>query len=295
MNNFTKNIILPFIRYSGIVFLFREIINRNKITIITFHDWDINTADLAFKYYLKKYNVINLNDFIEASLKKNKNLLPPKSLIITIDDGKKDNFELLPLIQKYNLPITIFLTSGIIDTHRKYWFNIKHPNFLTSELKLMSNIEKLEKLEEVGFLQQKDYPNRESLNKEEIMKMKPYVNFQSHTVFHPCLNKCDDSEANFEIFESKKNLEKEYNLEINALAFPNGDYSDREISISKDAEYQCCLTSESGLNDLNSNLYKLKRLGYSNEFPIMTELIVFTSGAKQIIYGKIKNFLKLKR
>src|ERR1035441_10495319 len=80
----------------------------------------------------------------------------------------------------------------------------------------------------------------------QINEMRDYVNFQSHTIFHPCLTKCNYDEAKEEILKSKIILERDYQLNINALAYPNGDYTNREIVICKSAGYKCAITVDAG-------------------------------------------------
>jgi len=288
MNRSIQN---AFLRFSCLVFLYRELIQRNKVSIIFFHNWDINTAETAFKYFSKKYNVIDLNDYIDVLYGKKEKKLPPKSLIITIDDGYKENYNLLPIIKKYNIPVTIFLTAGIVNTKRHFWFDVKHPKFTKNELKKVSNQKRLELLKEVGFEQEKEFNEPVALNMTQINEMKEYVNFQSHTVFHPILPNCSDSEAKYEISESKKILEEKYGLKINSLAFPNGDYSDRDIEIAKKSGYKCCLNIHKGLNDRYTNPFQLKRLAFKEEIENLTEVMVRVSGIRGAL-TRLKKLLK---
>lgn len=271
-----------FLRFSGLSFLYRELIQRNKVTIVFFHNWKFITAEKAFKYYSSKYNVIGLNDFIEASKNKDFKKIPPKALIITIDDGYNENYELLPLIKKYKLPITIFLTAGIVNTKRHFWFDLTHPKYPKIKLKNVSNQKRLEVLNEIGFDQEKEFEKAVALNKDQINEMKPYVNFQAHTMFHPILPSCSDSEAEKEIAESKQLLEEDFSLNINSLAFPNGNYSERDIKIAKRNGYECCLTVEKGLNHYSDDLFRLKRFSFSDDKPNLTEVIVSSSGIRQL-------------
>jgi peptidoglycan/xylan/chitin deacetylase (PgdA/CDA1 family) len=68
----------------------------------------------------KKYNVISLNDYI--NMRQKENTLYPKTVVITFDDGWKDNYlYAFPILKKYNLPVTIFLTAGFIGTRNVFW------------------------------------------------------------------------------------------------------------------------------------------------------------------------------
>ena len=285
-----KKLLFKLIRFSSIPFFFREFIQKNKVTILLFHDINTEAANQAFKFLKENYNIISLDLFLEASKTNNPQLLPPKSLIITFDDGRIGNYALLPIIKKYKIPITIFLCAGIINTNRDFWFSYKHPDLNINEMKKLSTQERLEVLKGVGFSQTKIYKNSRALNKAQIKEMKEFVNFQSHTMFHPILPNCSDAEALEEIKNSKFVLENNFNLKINAIAYPNGDYSDRDILICKEAGYKLGITVDYGFNTIEMDLFSLKRLSV-NDTDNIDELIVKSSG----FWAFVKNNISKKK
>lgn len=265
------------LRISGLPILFRELIQRNKVTILLLHDISKETAEQTFSYLLKKYNIIDLNDFIDMIDKRDKTKIPKKALILTFDDGHIRNYEMLSVIKKYNIPVTIFLCASIINSNRHFWFKYKNQSISTERLKHISNKERLNVLSKVGFEQKKEFDQPQALQKSHIDEMKPYVNMQSHTLFHPILPKCDNNESREEIFKSKEILEREYKLRINAISYPNGDYSERDISFSKEAGYKCGITVDFGFNSIKTDAFRLKRLSV-NDTSNINELIVKASG-----------------
>lgn len=283
------------IRFSGLAFLFREIIQRKKVTILFIHNWDLKTAELSFKYLSEHYNLISLNDLIEFYYNKKTQNLPPKSLIITIDDGYEGNYHLLPLIKKYNIPVTIFLTAGLVNTKRQFWFDFPQSKFSKKYLKSISNKKRLELLKEIGFEQDKDFGSQVCLTKTQIYDMKEYVDFQSHTIFHPILPNCENDEAEKEIFESKRILEKDFDLNINSFAFPNGSFSERDIEIVKKAGYKCSLTTEPGFNDKTTNIYRLKRISLCYENLSKNDLAIITTGIRIYAFNFKALFKKKKK
>ncbi|HOX54234.1 MAG: polysaccharide deacetylase family protein [Candidatus Omnitrophica bacterium] len=61
----------------------------------------------------KGYNVISLDALVDATL--NKKRLARNSVVITFDDGYKDNYtNAYPDLKKYNFPATIFIITGKI-------------------------------------------------------------------------------------------------------------------------------------------------------------------------------------
>ena len=272
-----KILILRFIRLSGLPFFFREILQKNKVSILLFHDLNKEIADQTFNYLSKKYNIIHLNDFIEAVEQEDLNKIPKKALIITFDDGHIRNYEMLTLIKRYNLPVTIFLCAAIINTNRHFWFKLENQSISEFTLKNVSNKEKFERLSKLGFEPDREFEKPQALQKSQINEMKNYVNMQSHTLFHPCLPKCDYDEARNEIFNSKAILEQNYKLKINAISYPNGDYSERDILLAKEAGYKCGITVDFGFNTIKTNIFRLKRLSV-NDTEDINELIVKASG-----------------
>ncbi|MCB0606949.1 MAG: polysaccharide deacetylase family protein [Lewinellaceae bacterium] len=279
-----NKLLFKLLRYSGLPFLFRQLVQRNKVTILMFHDISAQTADRSFRYLTQAYNLISLDTYIRACRTRNAALIPPRAAVITFDDGHKRNYELVPVLEKYRVPATIFLCSGIVGTNRHYWFTRKHPDLDSSELKKVSNQEKLRILSRTGFEVDKDFETRQALSKAEIEEMKKYIDFQAHTVFHPCLPTCGDEESKMEIALSKQMLESDYALHVHALAYPNGDYGEREVRFSREAGYACAVTVDYGFNTLDSDLFRLKRLSV-NDTDNMDELVVKASG----VWGFFKN------
>ncbi|MBO4905646.1 MAG: polysaccharide deacetylase family protein [Bacteroidaceae bacterium] len=253
-----------------------------------FHDLDAKNAASTFLWLKQNYHLIGLQEYLDAV--QNGISLPKKSLILTFDDGHAGNYQLLPFIKQYQIPVTIFLCSDIVGTHRHFWF--KHSKELKSNhqhLKKIPNAERLEALKVFGYEQTQEYEDRQALTNDEIEEMKSWVDFQSHTCFHPCLPQCDEATAREEIAVSKQHLERDYGLRINTISYPNGDYTDRDICLAKEAGYICGITVDYGFNDLHTDLFQLKRISV-NDARSMDELIVKASGC----YAFMKQLLKRK-
>ena len=285
-----KRFLFNILRFSGIPFILRETIQRRKVTIITFHNPDINTFHICIKYLKKYYNIISLFHFIEFF--NNLNSLPTKSVIITFDDGYKNNYSLLEIIKKYQIPVTIFVCSEIIDTNRHFWWTHINNQSDLKALKRMPENERISLYKKNSFGHLTDYGDdkRQTLNMQEISEMMDsgLVNFESHTMSHEILDMCDDDLSYKEIYLSKKNLEKKLKKNIIAIAYPNGVYTYRELRNVKGAGYKCALTTEPGYNNNKTELFKLKRLGIQDNSNI-NEIIVRSSG----MWGFLKKIKKL--
>ena len=275
------------IRATLLPFLVREIFQRKRVTIVVYHAIDPATADLHFKLLKSKYNIISLKDYVSAKRSGAIDNLPAKSLIITFDDGDRSNHQLIPLFEKYNIAPTVFLCGGIADTNRHFWWKNVGDDSKRQYLKKVSDENRLEILAKCGFEEKREFDDRQALSKDEIEEMKRIVDFQSHTLSHPILPKCSDKKAIEEITQGGKILERNFGLDIYAIAFPNGDYSDREIAIAKKASYECALTLDLGFNSQDTDLFRLRRICISDDAHV-SELLVKASG----LWDYMKNYLK---
>lgn len=270
--------------------MFRETRQRKTVTIVMFHDPAPDVAAQSFAFLAKNYNIISLNDFLEARRTGDETRIPDKAMIITLDDGHIRNYELLPVIKKLNIPVTIFLCAGVVDTRRHFWFKFKHPGLFKPAMKQMANREKLAVLAQAGFRPEKEFEYPLALNKKQIGEMKQYVNFQGHTLFHPCLPKCLNEEAAVEITKSKEILEQDFGLHINAIAYPNGDYSDRDIALIRKAGYELGITVDYGFNTIHTDPYRLKRLSIDDSDNVDT-VCVKASG----VWTRLMNMIGKRR
>lgn len=68
--------------------------------------------------------------------------IPRRSVVITFDDGYADNLHTAkPLLERYDIPATFFLTTGRIERRREFWWDeldrlILQPGILPETLKL---------------------------------------------------------------------------------------------------------------------------------------------------------------
>lgn len=262
-------IVAIFIRYSGIPLIVRNVYARNKVAIVMYHDPEPLTFSKHMKYLSKHYNIITLNQLVDAIYSKKWDGIPRNSLVITIDDGHKGNYDLLNIIKKYNIRPTIYICSQLVNTNRRFWFNVDLLN--RNQLKKLSNEQRLWYLHEnYGFELTKKYKDneRQALDNIELNDMKYYVDFQSHTRFHPILTTCSNDECEKEIYLSKREIERMLECECRHFSYPNNNYTGREIELVKKAGYLSARTVDVGWNDMKTDPYKLKITGVADDASI---------------------------
>lgn len=87
--------------------------------------WEICVSAENFQQHLqvlkKKGNVVPLHQLCNEV---NANRFAANTIAITFDDGYIDNFTTAkPLLEKYGLPATFFISSGNIETDKEFWWD----------------------------------------------------------------------------------------------------------------------------------------------------------------------------
>jgi poly-beta-1,6-N-acetyl-D-glucosamine N-deacetylase len=278
-----KGAVFFLLRMSALPYLIREVVQRRRVTILVYHKLPPETATRHFEALQRRYNIISLADYMSHRTDVRKTL-PPKSLIVTFDDGHKGNYALKPVLEKHGIRATTFICSGVVGTNRHFWFETEMSDSLRQSLKRVADEERLKELTKLGFSESAERTIRQALSAREIEDMKPIVDFQSHTVYHPLLPQCSSPRALVEISDSKTELENKFGLSVYALAYPNGDYSAREIAAAEASGYTCALTCDCGFNSRETPAFQLKRIAINDDAGL-TELVVKASG----LWGFLKN------
>jgi peptidoglycan/xylan/chitin deacetylase (PgdA/CDA1 family) len=210
------------------------------------------------KFVSSNFEVISFADLHRCEIEGKR--WPNRALIVTFDDGYKDNYtHAYPILKEFKIPATIFLVTGHIGQKKLFWWDmvaycIKHtplqakefPEVSHQTLRLSNAQEKefairliLGWIKHVPddisrkFLQRLPAELRVEmpasvgeglhLSWDEIREMaKHRIEFGSHTVTHPILANISEAQLEREISESKKTIEREIGKEIISLAYPVG-------------------------------------------------------------------------
>jgi len=122
---------------SGILTLYHRIRNRKTLTVIMFHrvldpadprwttcdpDYTIsaNLFRQCLELFVKHYTIVSLDDVLSAN--ERAKLLPPRSMLLTFDDGWQDNFEYaLPILKRMRLPAVLFVVAEAVNRSSAYF------------------------------------------------------------------------------------------------------------------------------------------------------------------------------
>jgi peptidoglycan/xylan/chitin deacetylase (PgdA/CDA1 family) len=241
-----KRVILVLLAIAGYIFLvpFWFGKRKNKLVILRYHSisnhrrHEVNVKVEVFRkqmeYLAKNYRPVSLQKAVEY-LKSDK-CLPENSVVISLDDGYKDNyFNAWPIFKQLNIPATVFLTAGYVGTDKILAHDIPDNPFY-------------------NYL----------LSWDEVRQMsRNGIEFGSHTKNHANLG-MDGVDIKNEIEESKKLIEKELKKNVWAISYPFGlirDFNKEAKQIAMQAGYTCGCSAMNGANDANSDLFELRRIG----------------------------------
>jgi peptidoglycan/xylan/chitin deacetylase (PgdA/CDA1 family) len=241
-------------------------LNRNRLTIISYHDPNPDVLEEHLKYLDTIYQFISIDKYCE--IVKGKKKLPKYSLLITFDDGHKNNIKLLSVFIKYNIRPVIYLCSQIVGTVHPFWWKMLDGE-RSEKYKKLSNSERVRQLKISGkYESSQSLLEPHGLTKEDIKKLKGHVTFGSHTRTHPILTKCTNEEQEEEIIKSRIELEDLCGELIRHFSYPNGDYNKCIIEMCKKAGYLTARTIHTGWNGQSTDFFQLKMVGISDDADI---------------------------
>lgn len=258
------------------------------------------TFEMHLQEIKRYFTIMRLQDWVDAKATEQK--LPPKTCVVTFDDGWLDNFEFaLPLLKKHQVPATLFAVAEKIDTSFQFWPNLVMWLLFNGGSTLLQQDPLLGKAypenkriidrefaaEYIGKLKAfsdqaifsaldsiksktnlLDSAPRALMNWDELKQMRSsgWVDIGSHTCNHKRLtHHLDTQDLQHEIVESKQLLEAKLSQKINLFCFPNGDYNQAALDIVK-STYRAAVTTQKGIvSNNNFSLHELKRIGLHQE------------------------------
>ncbi len=291
--------------------LWKFIASKNKISVLTYHGitgGDSKINDFCFvckcdfekqmEFISKNFEVKSAEDAYFKQHDKRKPIA-----VITFDDGFFNNYShAFPILKKYNIPATIFLSTSFIDSNNTIWFCkiIQYIESRTDEVVIwkgqsisiktssdkrlassiiQADIKKLHPAEINGELNCLygfsgniiDYTKTSfgMLTKESIKEMQDskLVTFGAHTHNHVILSRLSENECELEVTNSIEKVKILTGKECKMFAYPNGgkdDYDDRHKLLLKNLNIDLTFSMKDGLSSKNDDLFEIKRLFISS-------------------------------
>ena len=212
-----------------------NLLNKNMCT-------ETGSFESQMKFLAEQYTPVSESEIL--STLEGKKALPAHPAWVTFDDGYKDNFiHAVPVLKKYNIFATFFITTGFINQSvcPKEETNLNYQ-------KLFMPWDNIKNLSENGF------------------------GIGCHTVNHNLLSGLSENEISAEIRNSQKEMEGKIGKPVYSFSYPHGKPRDcafqLSIPILKECGFRLAVTTVGGTNCLkilNDELFKLRRFGISHD------------------------------
>jgi peptidoglycan/xylan/chitin deacetylase (PgdA/CDA1 family) len=242
------------------------------------------------RFVQRHYRVVSLSELLQTLAGGDTEPV----VAITFDDGYQDNYQnAFPVLQRFGLPATIFLTTGSIDSREPLWFEqlalavkktvreyvdaaerlwLRTPaERLASNGRLFALLRTLPDIKRrtmlAGILSQLAVDTGELRNQmltwDQIRLMSGHgITFGGHTVTHPFLSRLTVEQLQWEVGECKRRIESELRLPVEYFAYPNGreeDFNHSTKQALRDAGYRAALSTIWGVNYRSTDLLELRR------------------------------------
>lgn len=263
--------------------------------------------EAQMRYLKKHYRLLSLEEICRG-------LEDPacaeSGVAVTFDDGYRGVYdEAFPILNKYQIPATVFLTVNAIETGQVAWYDriflalklipkekldleldrMRHFSLSSARERLGVAIEIISCLRRLPDWRRKEccaalemqveLPQEElancMMNWQQVQTMqRAGIAFGSHTISHPVVNQLTSAEMEKELTESKQVLEAKLACPVLDFAFPFGQLHDCGIEMTSPVVARCGYRSASttvpGVNTLDVNPFGLLRVQIGEERNLAT-------------------------
>ena len=243
-----------------------------RLRVLAYHDViDPVNFEAQIKFLKLNYHIIDVpvlrKHLFEAQP------LPPKSLLITFDDGDRSVLEnALPILKKYEISVCLFIITELIDSNRDFWWDTirknEEKNGLSAEeiMRIINMNKQSSNKERLEYLKKYPITQNRQLTLEEVRELdlnQVYIANHSHS--HPMFDKLQDEELVNE-FEQVQLFFKTNKLgDFNVFAYPNGNYSLRAEKLLIENDIDIAFLFDHKLNDRNINPLRISRIAVDSD------------------------------
>ncbi len=245
--------------------------------------------EVQMRYLVENhYNVISLRELTEAM---EKGLaLPPKTLVITMDDGYESNYVYaFPILKKYRIKATINLIVSYIKEEYPAPFNPEITTYLTWK--------QIEEMKASGLIDFQSHTFNQHYYASVDQKNKTTKPALISPLSKPAESRRETKSEYRErvladLKKAKDLLEERLGTEVFALAYPYGAYNHEVQTLAREAGYKVQLTVKNGLNRYGDTLTAIKRVNISPEDDLNGFKYRITKG-KETRSKKLDRLLKM--
>ncbi len=262
--------------------MYHRITDRPQASVIREPAFNLNVDLKSFneqiKYLAKTHNCLSVTQVRDCLASGS---FPRNAVHITFDDGYKDNLELaLPVLERYQVPATIFVCSGLVDGQTRLWWHeleyllssrsvieFKY-NGQSFQLRTDSKKWLFESYDCLNQLFKSINPQEQALILEQLYKPgetrysyaeqmlswdqvrslanHPLITIGAHTSKHSVLSVLSDEDLRHEILDSKLRLEEELQQEVKFFSYPYGEPEHaflREYELTRELGFSLAFTT----------------------------------------------------
>lgn len=215
----------------------RGVSTRGELRIIYYHriDNEEHRSCVSVNAFAEQMALLRSEAWTILTLKQvaehlsAKKPFPDRALAVTFDDGFEDNYTAaLPILQKEEIPATVFLTTDYIGT---------------DELPVL-----------------RDRRGISPLNWEQVRAMAAGgVQLGAHTLTHPSLNAISSEMMVHEIRECRARIQEETGVWAEDFCYPRGHYNEAVENAVREAGYSTALTTRPGIVSPDDTPFTLRR------------------------------------
>ena len=249
-------------------------------------------------FLAQRYRCLSMDDLLEAL--ESGRALPRNAVVVTFDDGYRDNYEVAyPVLRRYGVPAIFYLATGCIDGGAPLWpsevrylvYSAEGPRLRDALSGREHDISSRSKREEVirelkrqlvglprkeredalrglraGSKADPAFLKGRMLTWKEVKEMRRGgMHFGAHTVSHPLLPKMPLEEAREEVVASKAELEAHLKAPVYHFSYPNpGDGVHANAAVKRlvmESGYLTAVTSRPGYVTGGDDRLELPRVG----------------------------------
>jgi peptidoglycan/xylan/chitin deacetylase (PgdA/CDA1 family) len=266
-----------------------------------FSDLPTEVFEAEMRFVRNHYRVVSLDALCEEMDNPTRN---GNAVAITFDDGYRDLHTCaLPILQKYQIPATIFLPVVSIETGQVPWYDRiflavkifpkddleilfdrpKRYRLTSDKARLQAATEIIQYLRTLPDSRRKEHcenlERRVTLPREELKDRmltwdqirhmyRAGITFGSHTMTHPVVSQLTEAELESELSESKRLLEERIAGPALHFAFPFGkpvDCGTAALPVLVRCGYRSAVTTVEGTNAPGGSLFELRRTHVGGE------------------------------
>lgn len=299
LKQFVRTLIAATLFYTGVLHLCAFLVLRKRIVVLTYHrvlpperlDRSFSARSIVVNPEVFAMHMACVSRWLQPLTQEQfiahstpGATPPPRSCLVTFDDGWYDNHEYaLPVLERFKVPMTLFVATNYIDSNDCFWqerlasllfaarAQPQARQLLTElgapELSTMSDATarravltivgrvKNEKMDAQEFIArlaaiapagEQNEDRFMSLAQLQELQRSGWISIGSHAMTHARLNLQSDERIAEELTGSRDTIARWLDREPLALAYPNGDYDQRVIAAAAAAGYRASFTTHRG-------------------------------------------------